>query len=98
EKVKKYSGGDFTFRGGKYRGLRLAVVETGTGAARAGRGTKALIDGHSPEWILSVGFSGAMIPEMRPGDIIVADEIVDQHGNDLKIDLKMPEDREHGLF
>lgn len=98
EKVKKYSGGEFTFRGGKYRGVRLAVVETGTGAARAGRGTKALIDGHSPAWVLSVGFSGGMIPEMRPGDIVVANEIVDQHGNDLKIDLKMSEDRANGLY
>lgn len=98
EKLKKYSGGSFTFRGGKYRGLRLAVVETGTGAKRAGEGTLALIDGHSPEWVLSVGFSGALIPEMRPGNIVVADRIVDLHGNSLNIDLKMPEDRENGLY
>lgn len=98
EKVKKYSGGDFTFRGGMYRGLRLAFVETGTGGTRAGRGAKAMIEGHSPEWVLSVGFSGGMIPQMRPGDIVVANEIVDQHGNDLKIDLRMQEDRERGLF
>lgn len=98
EKVKKYSGGDFTFRGGKYRGLRLAVVETGTGSVRAARGTKALIDAHSPEWVLSVGFSGGMIPEMRPGDIIVANEIVDEYGSDLKIDLKMQDDPGRGVF
>lgn len=98
EKVRKYSGGSFVFRGGKYRGLRLAVVETGTGATRAERGTRALIDGHTPEWVLSVGFSGALIPEMKPGEIIVADEIVDQHGNSLKIDLKMQENRSGGLY
>jgi len=98
EKVRKYSGGDFVFRGGKYRGIRLAVVETGTGATRARKGTLALIDGHAPQWVLSVGFSGAMIPELQAGDMVVANEIVDAGGNCLSLDLKMGENRDAGYY
>ena len=35
--VKKYTGGDFQFRGGFYDGIRIAVVESGMGFARARR-------------------------------------------------------------
>jgi hypothetical protein len=37
EKVRKYTGGSFTFRGGRYDQVRLAVVESGLGFARARR-------------------------------------------------------------
>ena len=37
EKVKKYSGGEFVFRGGFYDGIRVAVVEAGMGFAQARR-------------------------------------------------------------
>ena len=51
--VKKYTGGDFQFRGGFYDGIRIAVVESGMGFARARRATQALVDGHAPRWLLS---------------------------------------------
>ena len=96
--VKKYTGGDFQFRGGFYDGIRIAVVESGMGFARARRATQALIDGHAPRWLLSCGFAGALRPDIPIGSIVVADSIVDQHEQSLKIDLHMPADPARGLF
>ncbi|HLQ46746.1 MAG TPA: hypothetical protein VK137_18525, partial [Planctomycetaceae bacterium] len=98
EKVKKYTGGEFVFRGGFYDGIRVVVVEAGMGFARARRATQALLDGHSPEWLLSCGFSGALRPEISVGSIVVADSIADQHGHCLQIDLHMPADPARQLF
>lgn len=98
QKVKKYTGGDFVFRGGFYDGIRIAVVESGMGFARARRATQALLEGHSPRWLLSCGFAGALRDNIPVGSILVADSIVDQHGQSLRIDLHMPADPAHGLF
>lgn len=97
ERVKKYSGGEFTFRGGIYDGVRVAVVESGLGYARARRATRALLDAHTPVWILASGFSGALRPGMTVGEIVMANSIVDTHGQELVVDLKMASDPERGL-
>lgn len=104
DRVRKYSGGDFTFRGGFLRDIRIAAVESGAGRKRAERATHALLDAHQPQWMLSVGFAGALNDRLKIGDIVVADRIVpadapapaDQAG--LKIDIKMPADESRGLY
>lgn len=98
EKVKKYTGGDFVFRGGFYDGIRVAVVEAGMGFSRARRATQALIDGHSPKWLLSCGFSGSLREDISVGSIVVGNSIVDQHGQCLQIDMQMPADPARKLF
>lgn len=98
QRVNKYTGGKFVFRGGRYGHLRLAIVECGMGFNRARQGTLALIDAHAPKWILSIGFSGALIPEMRVGDIAVGNALINLQGEELKIDLNMPEDRAQGRY
>lgn len=97
EKVRTYKGGSFRFRGGRYDQVRIAVVESGLGFARARRATTALIDAHSPKWLLSCGFSGALLPEMKIGHIVIANSIIDTHGQQLKLDVNMPADPERGL-
>lgn len=97
ERVRKYKGKTFTFRGGVYDGVRIAVVESGIGFARARKATHALIEGHTPAWVLSSGFSGALRPEMKVGDVVIANEIVDLHGQRLAVEMNMPADPEHGL-
>ena len=98
EKVKKYTGGDFVFRGGFYDGIRVAVVEAGMGFSRARRATQALMDGHSPKWLLSCGFSGSLREDISVGSIVVGNSIVDQHGQCLQIDMQMPADPARKLF
>jgi adenosylhomocysteine nucleosidase len=96
-RLRTYSGGDFRFRGGLYDGIRIAVVQSGLGFARAREATQALVEAHTPAWIVSAGFSGALLPEMKVGDIVTADSIVDTHGHELKVDLNMSPDPAGGL-
>lgn len=98
EHVKKYTGGSYVFRGGFLDQVKVAVVQTGVGFARARAATQALVDAHSPPWILSVGFSGALDPKMKVGDIVVGTSVSDLHGQELKNDVQFPEDPEHGLY
>jgi adenosylhomocysteine nucleosidase len=99
DRVRKYSGGNFTFRGG-FTGpdwdIRVVVVEAGTGAERARRATRALMDAHTPAWVISAGFSGALHPDLALGDIVVANSIVDAAGQELRVDVKMTPDPEQG--
>ena len=97
QRVNHYKG-EFTFRGGRYDGIRIAVVESGLGYARARRATTALIEAHTPKWVLSCGFSGALIPEMKVGHIAVADSIVDQHGQEQRQSAPFPANPDQGLF
>src|SRR5262245_55050100 len=97
DRIRKYSGGNFTFRGGLFGDIRVALAESGMGPLVAKKATQALIDGHTPSWIVSAGFSGALQPGMKLGDIVVANAVADLHGAELAIDLKMPADPARGL-
>jgi len=97
ERVKHYKGEDLTFKGGRYDDIRVVVAESGMGYARARKASLAMIDAHSPKWILSSGFAGALIPTMKIGQIVVANEIVDQHGQQKKLNLSLESDIESGL-
>ncbi len=97
-RVRKYKGGEFVFRGGLYDEARLVCVESGMGFARARRATQSMIEAHTPDWVLSCGFSGALLPEMKVGNIVVANTIIDTHGHELKIDLDLAPDTKKGLF
>jgi adenosylhomocysteine nucleosidase len=98
ERVRKYTGGDLTFRGGLLGTARVAFAESGVGAAQARRATQALLDGHSPDWVISAGYSGALRPEMKVGDIVVASAIIDTAGAKLSIDIQMPANPAGGLY
>jgi adenosylhomocysteine nucleosidase len=89
DRVRKYSGGNFTFRGGKFGDIRVATVEAGMGAGKATRATQALIDAHTPPWVLSCGYSGALRDGIGVGDIVIANSIVDAHGNSIDVDVNM---------
>ncbi|WP_437225717.1 5'-methylthioadenosine nucleosidase [Planctomicrobium sp. SH661] len=98
EQFKAESGNGFTFRGCRLNGTRICVVEGGTGRNRARQATHALIDAFQPPWILSVGFSGALVDDLKIGHIVVADGVTDRTGSKrLAIDLKMQPAPEKGL-
>lgn len=93
EKSRKYIANQFTFRGGRYRGARIAIVESGMGFARARDATLQLVEAHTPQWLLSCGFSGGLTADASIGDIVIATSICDEHGQEMKIDVGMPADR-----
>lgn len=92
DRVRKYTDDDATFRGGFLEeSLRVAVVEAGSGFARHRKVTQTLIREHHPVWVLSVGFSSPLIDQLKPGDVCLANEICDTHGNSLAIKCPIPE-------
>jgi adenosylhomocysteine nucleosidase len=97
DKIRKYLGGKLTFRGARLGEIRVAFVQCGMGAAKARLATRALLDGHSPKWIISAGFSGALLPELKIGDIVVGNLLLDEEGHELAIDIGMPSDPAKGL-
>jgi adenosylhomocysteine nucleosidase len=92
DRQRSYSDRGLTFRGAIYDGIRIAVVESGAGPAKAERATHDLVDVHSPTWVLSCGFGGALRPTLKVGDIVAANELADEAGQTLHIDLKMTSD------
>ncbi|HEY0983419.1 phosphorylase family protein [Schlesneria sp.] len=97
-KVKTYTGGKFTFRGGFYKETRIAMVESGMGSARAKRATAALLEAHQPRWIISTGFCGALYPQMQVGQIVVANEVTNLQDEPLRIDIGIAADPARGLY
>jgi adenosylhomocysteine nucleosidase len=98
DRIRKYLGGKFTFRGARLGEIRIAFVQCGLGASRARQATRALLDGHAPKWIISAGFSGALQPDLKIGDIVVGNALLDEEGRTLAIDLGMPADPAKGLY
>jgi adenosylhomocysteine nucleosidase len=98
ERVRSYTGEDFTFRGGIYDGIRVVIAETGTGMARARRGTAALIDAHQPRWVLSCGYAGGLQRGPKRGDIVVPPRILAPDQPEIHLEFKMPADPAKGLY
>ena len=96
-RVKTYTGGSFTFRGGFYGEIRIAIVESGPGPARARRATMALLDAHSPQWLISTGFCGALVTGMKVGQIVVSNKITTPANDELSVDIGMTSDMARGL-
>jgi adenosylhomocysteine nucleosidase len=46
-----------------------------------------LIDGHRPQRIVSAGFAGALCPDLRRNDILVADRLQTTSGDEMPVDL-----------
>lgn len=82
-------GAGFSLRHASVEGRRLVLVDAGIGERAARQATEALISGHHPQWIVSAGFSGALRPEVRRGDIVLASSVSDSTGSVLEIDLQM---------
>ena len=98
DRNRKYIGHKLVVQGVKHLDARIAIVYTGMGFAAARQGTLALIDAHRPSWILSAGFSGALNPQMKVGDIVMGNALCDTHGQEMQIDLQMASDPQRGLW
>jgi adenosylhomocysteine nucleosidase len=89
---KQTKGKSLVFKQGKLGKTPVAIVVGGPGRAAADRATEALIDGHSPDWIISAGFAGGLYPGLKAGDFLMADEVVNLQGKRYSIDIGLPEE------
>jgi adenosylhomocysteine nucleosidase len=86
--VRTLRGAGFKAHLGELRGRSVAVVIGGPGSRAARRATQALLDGHRPRYVVSAGLAGGLDPELRPGDLVLADRVGDAAGRWLSLDLR----------
>lgn len=89
DRVRKVTGQGFAVRGGWWEGRRIALIESGPGRGKAAGATRVLLDGHTPSWVLSTGFAGALTADVHRGDIVMANEIVGPAGEHFQIDFRI---------
>ncbi len=94
DRHRRYSDGGMRFTGG-FLGpsIRVAIVEAGTGFASHRKATELLVKEHTPAWILSTGFSSSLADDVRAGDLCLASEIRDTHGQQLELSCPIPESK-----
>jgi 4-hydroxy-3-methylbut-2-en-1-yl diphosphate reductase len=56
------------------------VARTGSGPVRAGAAARALVSAPHPGAVAVVGVAGALVSDLTPGTVVVADRIVDGRG------------------
>ena len=59
---------------GRLHGRNVVVVWTGVGKVNAAMTTTLLIEHFKPEHIIFTGIAGAVNPQLRPGDIVIAEK------------------------
>lgn len=91
DRMRKYSDRNITFRGGFLdEVIRVAIVEASDSFAGQRRATELLIREHRPVWVISAGFSSALSPDLRAGDLTLATSIADTHGNERELKCPIP--------
>jgi adenosylhomocysteine nucleosidase len=95
-RVRRYAGPRHTIIEGEYGGKLVALIVTGPGRVAARRGAELVLAGHRPRWIVSAGFAGALDPDLARNDIFFANEVLDEVGSRLAIDVRVPNDAQAG--
>ncbi len=90
KKVRKYAGPRHTVIEGEIEGKVVVLIVAGMGREAARLGTQILLDGHRPRWVFSIGFAGALDPDLNRYDIVLADEVLDLEGRRYAIDVSVP--------
>jgi adenosylhomocysteine nucleosidase len=79
----------FVEHAGRLDRQRVVAIETGVGREAAARGVEDAIAVHRPEWVVSAGFAGALRDELRRGQMLMADRIVDCRGGELSVGFRI---------
>jgi adenosylhomocysteine nucleosidase len=74
---------------GEVDSLRIAVIESGMGPMASATAALAAIQAHHPRWLLCAGFASALIPELKRGHVLMANEVTDESGSSVTLDLHL---------
>jgi adenosylhomocysteine nucleosidase len=93
---RKYAGPKWAVTEGELAGKLVALIVAGVGEKPARRGTEILVAGHRPRWVISAGFGGALDPDLRRNDVIVARRVISgvQGRPPFDIDVSLPSEPE----
>jgi len=71
------------FHRGIYFGHPVVAVVCGVGKVNAALCTQILISEFRVERVINIGIAGGLAPELRPGDVVIADSLI-QHDMDVR--------------
>lgn len=71
-----------------FRGKPVVFCQTGVGMNPAHEGVERLLSHFQPSLILSVGYAGAAHPELKTGDLVIANEIRSEAKDRFQTDQK----------
>jgi adenosylhomocysteine nucleosidase len=63
---------------GKWKKQSIILVRSGVGRQRAEDATLQVIDHFQPSTLVSIGYAGAVQPELNVGDLVIADTIIEE--------------------
>ena len=66
---------------GKWGKQNIVLVRSGVGRQRAEDTTFQVIDHFKPRCLISIGYAGAVQPELNVGDLVIADTIIEEKEN-----------------
>lgn len=72
----------FRTRVARRGGRTVAIAQSGVGLQRACSATQWLLEHLDPKCVFVLGVAGGLTPELRVGDVVIADSIVSQRGGD----------------
>lgn len=75
-----------SFWRGVFSGREVVLVRSGMGKMRASDALRQVCDRCAPSLIISMGYAGAVIPQLKIGDLIVADKVLEFSGNPVGVD------------
>jgi adenosylhomocysteine nucleosidase len=73
---------------GKFKGRETLLVQTGMGKERAENATRFTLGHYSMNAIISLGFAGGLVPELRIGDVVVCSTLLCAPGTEQKEKLE----------
>jgi adenosylhomocysteine nucleosidase len=72
---------------GYLKGKQVVIAETGVGPKAAGKAAADVIEFHKPRWLISAGFAGGLHDAIRPGHLLLVDNVASRSGESLAIGL-----------
>jgi len=75
----------------------LTLVANGAGVERAAAGAEAGLAASQPDALVSIGFCGALIPELAVGDIVVATEVAGGESRHAALAVSSPVAHRRGV-
>lgn len=79
ESCRREKAGTFRLYRLRFGSIDACLVESGMGPAHAAEATSRLIEECRPGIILNFGFAGAISPELKVGDIVIANRLLFYH-------------------
>ncbi|RCS49307.1 hypothetical protein DTL42_12285 [Bremerella cremea] len=76
---------------GKLGDRVVGVLETGVGRKAAAAATRDALDIIAPKWVVSAGFAGGLVPELKRGHVVMPNRVVDKEGSLVEIPLNLTE-------